>query len=417
MIASRRSFLGRSGVVLAAAYTAQSSHNSQNQSQTAFADLKSMTANVQRLTPLDFEIRAERLRALMSTKNVDALYLNGGSSLEYFAGMRWGLSERMFALIIPARGELAYVCPRFEEGRAREQIRFGKDIRAWEEDESPYALVKAVLQDRKAASGRIAIEPGVREFVVDGLKQECAAAEFINGEDLVAACRMVKSKKELDYISLACEITKKAYSATLRTLREGMSQSELGRNVSLAHGKLGAPGYAAVAFSANSAFPHGSMIERTLKSGDVVLMDGGCRVEGFQSDITRTIVFGKPTDKVLRVWAIVKKAQEAALAAAGPGVPCEAIDAAARKVITDAGYGPGYKYFTHRLGHGIGLDGHEHPYIVRGNKMPLSPGMTFTDEPGIYIEGQFGVRIEDCVYIGADSAHFFGNTTEKLETY
>jgi Xaa-Pro dipeptidase len=417
MKTTRRSFLECSGVTLAAATAARSPSFSQGQAQNPFADLKSMTTNVQKLTPADFESRIERLRASMSGQKIDALYLNGGTSLEYFCGMRWGLSERMFALVIPIRGELAYVCPKFEEGRAREQIHFGKDIRVWEEDESPYEAVKTILQDRKAASGRIAIEPGVREFVADGLRKACSAANFVNGEDLVSGCRMVKSRKELDYIALACEITKKAYAAALLTLREGMSQSDLGRSVSLVHGKLGAPGYAAVAFAVNSAFPHGSMIERTLKSGDAVLVDGGCRVEGFQSDITRTVVFGKPTDRMQKVWDIVKKAQAAALAAARPGAAYEAVDVAARKVIVDAGYGPGFKYFTHRLGHGIGMDGHEHPYMVRGNKLPLSAGMTFTDEPGIYIQGEFGVRIEDCVHVTEDGASFFGNTTDKLETY
>ena len=172
-----------------------------------------------------------------------------------------------------------------------------------------------------------------------------------------------------------------------------------------------------VGFGPNAAFPHGSVAERTLKSGDVVLVDGGCRIEGFQSDVTRTVVLGKPTDKIRQVWDIVKKAQDAALAAARPGVPCEAVDAAARKVIVDAGYGPDYRYFTHRLGHGIGMDGHEYPYLVRGNKLPLQTGMTFSDEPGIYIVGEFGVRTEDVMSITEDGSRLFRNTTPTLETY
>jgi Xaa-Pro dipeptidase len=382
-----------------------------------FSDLKSMTAGITRLTPGDLAARMEKARNLMIQKKFDALYLNGGTAMEYFVSIRWGLSERMFALLIPARGEIAYVCPKFEEGRARELVRLGTDIRTWEDDQSPYRLVKEVLLDRKIATGTIGIEPSVREFVIDGLQKACPSARFVNGEDITQGCRMIKSRRELDYMALACEITQKAYDAALRTVREGMSQGELSRNVSLAHTRLGASGGGAVSFGPNSAFPHGSIMDRTLKPGDVILIDGGCRVEGFSSDVTRTVVFGKPSEKLQKVWDIVKKAQDAALAAAKPGVPCEEVDAAARRVIVDAGFGPGYKYFTHRVGHGIGMDGHEYPYLVRGNKLPLQPGMTFSDEPGIYIVGEFGVRIEDVIHITDDGALLFRNTTPTLQTY
>ena len=417
MTISRRSLFRSGSLALAAAGIATHSNSAQDRPQDPLADLKPLTAGLQKQTPEDYQARMERARRLMVEQKMDLLYLNGGTSMEYFSGIRWGLSERMFAMLIPARGDVAYICPKFEEGRGREQIRFGTDIRTWEEDESPYLVVKNILKDRNVATGTIAVEPSVREFVVDGMRKACSGAGFVNGDSISQGCRMIKTKKELDYMALAAEVTRRAFAAGFRTLREGISPGELGRTISAAHMRLGAPGYGAVSFGPNAAFPHGSSMERSLKPGDVVLVDGGCRVEGFQSDVTRTVVFGKPSEKIKQVWDIVKRAQNAALAAAKPGVPCEAVDAAARKVIVDAGYGPDYKYFTHRLGHGIGLDGHEHPYIVKGNRLPLQPGMTFSDEPGIYIIGEFGVRTEDVIYIAEDGAHFFRNTTPELETY
>jgi len=417
MTISRRSLFRGGSSALAAAGIAARSSSAEEKQKDPLADLKNLTAGVQKQTPEDYQARMERARRLMVEQKMDLLYLSGGTSMEYFSGIRWGLSERMFAMLIPARGDVVYICPKFEEGRGREQIRLGTDIRTWEEDESPYLVVREVLKDRKIAAGTVAVEPSVREFVVDGMSRACPGARFVNGDTITQGCRMIKTKKELDYMALAAEITHQAFAAGFRTLREGMSTGELGRTISAAHMRLGAPGYGAVSFGPNAAFPHGSSMERSLKPGDVVLVDGGCRVEGFQSDVTRTVVFGKPSERIKQVWDIVKKAQDAALAAARPGVPCEAVDAAARKVIVDAGYGPDYKYFTHRLGHGIGLDGHECPYLVKGNQLPLQPGMTFSDEPGIYIVGEFGVRTEDVIYLAEDGAHFFRNTTPTLETY
>ncbi len=414
MTFSRRSLFRRGSAALALTGLTSAF---QNRPQDPFAELKNITGSVQKMTEEDYAGRMERARRLMIERKIDLLYVGPGSSMEYFGAIRWGLSERMFAMLIPARGDIAYVCPKFEEGRGREQIHFGTDIRTWEEDQDPAQVVREILKDRKIAGGMIAVEPSVREFVVDSLRKACTGASFLNGDVISQGCRMIKTKKELDYMALAGEITQRAFAAAFRTLREGMSPGELGRSIATAHTRLGAGGYAAVSFGPNAAFPHGSSMERTLKPGDVVLADGGCRVEGFQSDVTRTVVFGKPSDKIRQVWDIVKKAQDAALAAAKPGVPCEAVDAAARKVIVDAGYGPDYKYFTHRLGHGIGLDGHEYPYLVRGNKLPLQPGMTFSDEPGIYIVGEFGVRTEDVIYIAEDGAHFFRKETPAFETF
>jgi len=415
---SRRSLFRHSGVAVGVATLGGFELFSQQKKPDPFAGLKSMTAGVKPLDPADYQARIEKARKLMADQKIDLLYLNGGTSLEYFGAIRWGLSERMFAMMIPARGDIAYVCPKFEEARAREQIKFGTDVRTWEEDQSPYALVKQVLQDCKIPSGVIGVEPTVREFVIDGMQKACTTAKFVNGENISQGCRMIKSKKELEHMTLACNITKKAYEAGFQTLHEGMSQGELRNNIAQAHTRLGATGSGGPSFGPSSGNPHGSILDRTLKAGDVVLVDGGCAVEGLHSDVTRTVVFGKPSDRFRKIWDIVKKAQEAALAAVRPGVPCEAVDAAARKVVVDAGYGPDYKYFAHRVGHGIGLDGHEYPYLVHGNKLPLQPGMTFSDEPGIYLANEFGVRIEDTFYVGEDGlGHIFGETVTAISSY
>ena len=414
---SRRCLFQKSGTALGIAALAGIESFPQGKQPDPFADLKSMTEGVKPLDRADFEARIEKARKLMADGKIDLLCLNGGTSLDYFGAIRWGLSERMFAMLIPAQGDIAYVCPKFEEGRAREQVKFGTDIRTWEEDESPYALVKQILQDRKIASGTIGVEPTIREFVVDGMQKACPTARLVNGENISQGCRMIKSKKELEYMTLACNITKRAFEAGFRTLREGMSQRELSANMSQATARLGSTGGGSASFGPSSGNPHGSLVDRKLKAGDVVLVDGGCKVEGLSSDVTRTVVFGKPSDEFRKIWDIVKKAQDAALAAVRPGVPCEAVDAAARKVIVDAGYGPDYKYFAHRVGHGIGLDGHEYPYLVRGNKLPLAPGMTFSDEPGIYIADRFGVRIEDTFYVAEDGGHFFGKGVTEIVSY
>lgn len=417
MKVTRRSIFRSGGAAIVLAGAQGAGFTSQDKDKDPVAALTNMTAGVPKQTAEDYLARMEKARRLMIERHVDLLYMNGGTSMEYFGGIRWGTSERMFAMLLPARGDIAYICPKFEAGRGREQIRFGSDIRVWEEDQSPYLLVQEILRDRRIATGTIAVEPSVREFVVDGMRKACQGATFINGEAISQGCRMIKTKKELDYMALAAEITHKAFAAGFRTLREGMSSADLSRNIAAAHARLGAPGYGAVCFGPNAAFPHGSSMERPLKSGDVVLVDGGCRVEGFQSDVTRTVVFGKPSDKLRRVWDIVKQAQDAALDAARAGVPCEAVDAAARKAIVDAGFGPGYKYFTHRIGHGIGMDGHEYPYLVRGNRLPLQPGMTFSDEPGIYIEGEFGVRTEDVMVITESGARLFRSAAPAFDSY
>ena len=377
--------------------------------------LKPMTGGISPISDEERRSRMEKARRLMTESHLDAIYVESGSSLSYFAGIRWGRSERMFAMILPARGEPAYVCPAFEEERAREVIRFGDDIRTWKEDQSPYRKVAEILKDRGIASGRIGIEEKVRFFLFDGIRKESSGVEMVSADPVTVGCRVTKSSAELALMQRANDITIAAYRAAVETLREGMTQFEFAANCAAAFQALGVQGGAGVQFGKYSAFPHGSSQPQKLKEGEIVMIDGGCSVEGYRSDITRTLVFGKPSDRQRDLWNLERKAQDAALAAAKPGVPCEAVDEAARSVITDGGFGPDYEYFTHRVGHGIGLDGHEWTYLVRGNKTPLRPGMCFSDEPGIYLYGEFGVRLEDCMHITEDGAKLFTPQSPSIE--
>ena len=364
--------------------------------------------------------RIEKARRLMAERKIDALMLTGGTSLVYFSGMRWGLSERLFAMVLPVKGDAFYVSPAFEEERAREQIATGPlghsaDVRTWEEHEDPYARVAQGLRDRGLASGTLGIEETVRFVFSDGVAKAAPTVRLTSGTPISAGCRIVKDSHELALMRLASQVTLKAYEAAWRALKDGMTQDDFASLVALAHRQLGFEGDAGVQVGQYSALPHGSLTPQVVREGSILLIDGGCTVEGYVSDISRTFVLGKATDKMKQVFDIEYQAQTAALKAARPGVPCEAVDAAARKVIVDAGYGPDYKYFTHRVGHGMGMDGHEWPYLVKGNTLPLASGMTFSDEPGIYIPGEFGVRLEDDMVITDEGAELTTPQSPSLE--
>lgn len=412
---SRRSFLTLPAAGLAMAQARQAMPE-----PPSIASLTSMKDKAKPITADERRARIEKARRLMAEQKLDAVVLMGGTSLVYFSNIRWGLSERMFAMVLPEKGEPFYVCPAFEEDRAREQIALGPlaksaDVRTWEEHESPYQRVAQGLKDRGIGSGRIGVEETVRFVFSDGIAQAAPAVKVVSGTPVTAGCRMVKDAHEIALMRLASQVTLKAYEAAYRALKEGMTQNDFARLVAAAHTKLGFDGGAGVQVGEYSALPHGSITPQTVKQGTILLIDGGCNVEGYQSDISRTFVLGKATDKMKKVFEIEKRAQAAALAAAKPGVQCQAVDAAARKVIVDAGYGPDYKYFTHRVGHGIGMDGHEWPYLVRGNTLALAPGMTFSDEPGIYIKGEFGIRLEDDMLITENGAVLLTPTSPSLE--
>jgi Xaa-Pro dipeptidase len=353
--------------------------------------------------------RIEKARRLMRENGIDAMVLEGGTSMFYYTGVRWGNSERTFAVVIPARGELAWVTPGFEEERARELIPNPVDVRAWQEEESPYRLIAGILRDR-GATGTIGIEERLRFFIYDGLRSELPQAKFVNATPVTAGCRMFKSPAEIALMQRANDITLAAIGTTISMLKPGMTNNEVSRMYAAeATRRGGRTDGGLVIFGKYTAFPHGSVQPQMLREGDVVLVDAGCTVDGYAADITRTTVFGKPTDRMRQIWDLEKKAQSAAFAAAQVGATCESVDAAARKVITDAGFGPGYKVpgLPHRTGHGIGLDGHEWTNFVKGNTTRLAPGMCFSDEPMIVIYGEFGIRHEDCLYITESGPKFF----------
>lgn len=418
MCLDRRHFfkLSAAGIALASMSESLPSMPIPQVAQDEIKNLQPLTSGVQKISTAEYLARQEQARKYMREAKMDAIFVAGGASMRYFTGMDWGQSERTFGFVLPAKGEIAWVTPKFEQQRAEEQIKFGKDIRAWEEDGSPYTLIIQIMKDRNAAAGTLGIEEQVRYFQSNGIARVASGLRIVPcSSEVTARCRSVKSAHELELLSLANRITLKAYEVAFKTLREGLTQFELSTTIAAAHRALGAPGGAGVQFGEYTAFPHGSATPQKLKEGEVVMVDGGCRVEGYSSDITRTTVFGKPTDRQKKVWEVEKRAQEAALAAAQPGVECQAVDAAARQVVTDAGFGPGYKYFTHRVGHGIGLEGHEWFYLVKGNRRKLEPGMTFSDEPGIYIQGEFGMRLEDCMYITEEGAKLFTPASPALE--
>src|SRR5262245_3719557 len=430
---NRRSFLSSAAALLAGAPTLAlqrgraGSQPADAALPPSIAALTSMGDQAKPIKSDERRARIDRARRLMNTEKIDAVILSGGTSLVYFTNIRWSGGERLFACVIPAKGEPFFVCPAFEEDRAREQIALGPlagertDIRTWNEDESPYALVAQGLKDRGLATGTVGVDETMKFVWVDGIAAAAPRLKVLSSTPITAGCRMIKDDHELELIRTACAATLKVYEALYRALEPGMTQNQVSDLIDAGYRQVGFPGGASVQVGAYTALPHGSIAPQTIREGTIIMLDDGCTVQGYQSDITRTFVLGKATAKMQSVFDVVKRAQTAALAAAKPGAPLESIDAAARKVVVDAGYGPGFKYFNHRLGHGLGMDGHEWPYLVKGNmfgwKTALSaqPGMVFSDEPGIYIPGEFGVRLEDDMYITNDGAKLFTQQSESLE--
>ena len=423
---SRRRFLQASTVV--AGVTSVSPLSSQEvrgqNAENLPPSIDSLRSRRNEARPVSIEERAqrqERARVLMREQHIDAILLAQGTSLVYFAGIQWWGGERLFAMVLPAKGDAFFVSPAFEEGRAREQISKGPsganpDVRIWQEDENPYDRVAQGLKDRGLGSSKLGIEETVKFVFSQGIAAASPQAQIEAATPITAGCRMIKSEQEVERMRLASRVTLAAYEAAYRALKPGMTKPDAEHLIEQAHAKLGFEGGADVQVGEYSAFPHGSVTPQVIREGSVVLVDGGCTVEGYTSDITRTFVLGKASDRMKKVFDIVHKAQSAALAAAHPGVECGNIDAAARKVIVDAGFGPDYKYFTHRVGHGMGMDGHEWPYLVRGNQTKLAQHMTFSDEPGIYIRGEFGLRLEDDMHITAEGAELFTPQSPSVES-
>jgi Xaa-Pro dipeptidase len=373
--------------------------------------LNSMTGDIVPITLTERNERVAKAQRLLLQNKMQALVLESGTALEYFTGISWWPSERAMVAVIPAKGEIKYVCPAFEEPRFRELIIIGKKVYIWQEDESPYRQIAQAFSDSGINTGKIGIEEELRFFIFDGIRKEAPWLEYISADLVTIPCRMIKSAAELALMQKASDITVAAMKIAISQLKEGVSPSDISAIINNVHTQMGAtPDFALILFGESSALPHGSIKPRQLKKGDIVLMDCGCKVNGYSSDISRTVVFGaEPTKRQLDIWILEQKAQAAGFAAARIGNRCEMVDAAARKVITDAGFGPGYQLpgLPHRTGHGIGLDGHEWGNMVKGNQQPLEAGMCFSIEPTISIPGEFGVRMEDCVYMTAEGPKWF----------
>jgi Xaa-Pro dipeptidase len=383
----------------------------------AIRKLKPMLDGVRPITAEERKARVDKAQRLMAENKIGAIVLEGGASMFYFTGTRWDPGSKTFALVLPAKGELAWVVQNADEKQAihHELVSTGADVRVAKDEEDAFKKLAQVLKDRGAT--RVGIEERVRFAVYDGIRKEAPALEFTSADPVSAGCRMIKSAAEIALLQRANDITIEAYRAAFTTLREGLSNGELANNISAAFRALGVNGGAMAIFGKYTAFPHGSIAPQKLRAGDLVLIDDGVSVEGYQSDITRTVIFGKPTDRQRYVWDLERKAQDAALAAAQVGATCESVDAAARNVITKGGFGPGYQVpgLPHRTGHGIGLDGHEWTNFVKGNKTKIQPGMCFSDEPTIAIYGEFGVRLEDCLYITENGPKMFTKQSPAID--
>jgi Xaa-Pro dipeptidase len=387
----------------------------------AIAALKNRQDEARPISPADRGERQQRARELMSDYKIDAVLMAGGTSLRYFTAIGWGNSERFCGFVLPRKGDAFCVAPAFEEERLREQMKLFPDgdrvrILTWQEDDDPYPLLARGLRDAGLATGTIGIEERTMFVYVDGVAKASPGFTLTSATPVTAGCRSIKSDHELALMTLANQVTLAAYEAAWKSIHDGATTHDLTDLIMRAYAQQRFPqGYASVQTGEFTALPHGSMQPQVIREGSVVMIDDGCIAEGYQADITRTLVLGKPTDRMKSVFEVVHKAQAAALAAARPGVECQSVDAAARKVIDDAGFGPGYAHFTHRVGHGIGMDMHEWPYLVKGNHLQTAARMTFSDEPGIYLRGEFGVRLEDDMHITENGAELFTPQSPSLE--
>ena len=383
------------------------------------AGLTSMTTGAKPISVEERMARIARLQKLMVDQKVGALILESGSSLDYFTGIQWHRSERTTAAVIPAHGDIVVVTPAFEEPSIRETLAVGGDVRPWNEHENPFERIVGALRDRGVSSGPIAFEATTRLFIVDGVREASAGAyQVVSGDALVKAIRLIKSPAELALMQTANDVTLAALRYVHANVRNGMRPDDIGTMMNAATEALGgAPEFALVLINEASAYPHGSHQPQTLHEGSVILMDVGCAVHGYQSDISRTWVMGQPTAKQRKVWDTVKRGQEIALSTAKLGTPVGAIDDAVRAYYEKEGWGPGYHLpgLPHRTGHGIGLDGHESPYLVHGDATPLAAGMCFSDEPGLYIPGEFGIRLEDCWHMTETGPKLFTGLAKSID--
>jgi len=428
---SRRSFFRISGAVAAASaagpFVAASETGEASSLPAPIAALPSFVGKVAPISNDERRARIERAKELMAQNKIDAIVLaNDSTSSVYFADIRLNGGERLWALAIPAKGKPFVACPAFENARAHELLSSGPfasdaDVLTWQEDESPFELVVKGLGDRGIATGRVGLDENMKFVFSNSLAKAGPQLTFVVATPVTAGCRMIKDAHEMECLYTASAATLAVYKAVYQSLREGMTTTDVRGLIAAAYDKVGLPGEASLNIGTFTSSPHGSRQVQTIREGTVLMVDDGCTVEGYQSDITRTFVLGKPTEKMKSVFEVVHQAQQAGLAAAKPGVQLDSVDKAARKVIVDAGYGPGFKYFSHRVGHGLGMDGHEWPYLVTNDMFgwdlhpTMRAGMVFSDEPGIYIPGEFGIRLEDDMHITENGAELLTPASPSLE--
>jgi Xaa-Pro dipeptidase len=363
--------------------------------------------------------RIAKARQLMQQNGIGSVIVESGSSLDYLTGVQWHRSERLTAAVIPAQGDPIIVTPFFESPSIAEMLAIPAEIRTWNEDEDPLKLVAGFLKERGVASQSAAFEETDRYFIFDRLTEQLPGLKAVTANPVVRALRLIKSPAELALMQTANDITLRAMRHAGENARLGMTPADYGAAIDAATVKLGgSPEFSLVLIDEAAALPHGSKKPQVTKRGSTVLFDCGCTVHGYQSDISRTFIYGAaPTADQRKVWDQVHEGQQIAIRAAKLGAPCGSIDDAVRAAYESWGYGPGYKLpgLSHRTGHGIGMDGHEPAYLVHGDRTPLAPGMCFSDEPGIYIPGKFGVRLEDCWHMTAGGPKFFSNPPPSID--
>jgi Xaa-Pro dipeptidase len=417
MTLSKRDFLKISGLSVAAAASAAACGKATS-TVVSEPSLRSIIDDAVPITVAERKTRIARAQALMDEHNIDAILVEPGSAMLYFSGISWWRSERLTALVIPREGEIGVVTPYFEEPSVRESMSFGDDVRTWHEHDDPFARVAGILKDRGLDGGKIGLEETVRYFVVDGLGKAAPAFDVVSALPVTQGCRMYKSANEIALMKKANEVTLSAYEHVYKNLEKGMTSADVSALMRTAQSALGGIGVWNMALlGPASAYPHGTSQPQQIEEGQIVLMDCGCKVEGYQSDISRTFVYGEPSKRQREVWDTVRKGQEIAFETATLGTPAGRVDDAVRSYYESLGYGPGYATpgLSHRTGHGIGMDGHERVNFVHQETEPLAPGMCFSNEPGIYIYGEFGVRLEDCLYMTEDGPAWFTVPPDKLD--
>ena len=377
-----------------------------------------LAAKARPIGPEERAARLAKVQQLMQAAGIGALLVEPGSSLVYFTGVQWWRSERLTAALIPAEGDVTVVTPFFEAPSIRESLAVPAAIRTWNEHENPLALVASWLREKKLAGKPVAIEETVRHFIVDGLQKALPGVQVVNGAGVVRACRMHKSAAEIALMKTAADITTEAFRRVGAQVAAGMTPDDINALIMAETAKLGGKGGdALVLLGEASAYPHGSGKPQAVREGEVILLDGGCSVHGYVSDISRTFVFGEPTKRQRDVWAQMRQGQQIAFEAAQNGRPCGAVDDAVRAWYEKIGYGPGYALpgLSHRTGHGIGMDGHEPVNLVHGEMTPLAEGMCFSNEPGLYIPGSFGIRLEDCFHMTAKGPEWFSVPPSSID--